>query len=121
MRRGFNSLSSHCMFEGIEDEFEAAIEAMPRERHLLAFQRACKRLNIEHRYEGATLYVEADPQEEELITAFGEELNKMVFEDALHELGEDGYLDIETNDEGQLSYKLTEKGKEEAERLLDEE
>lgn len=109
------------MFEGIEEEFEELIDAMPRERHQLAFQRACKRLDIEHWYEGETLCVDADPQAEELVTAFGEELNKMVYEDALHELGEDGYLDIETNEEGQLSYTLTEKGKEEAEKILEEE
>lgn len=108
------------MFEGIEEEFEEAIDAMPPERHQLAFQRACKKLGLEHWYEGKTLCVDADPQDEELVVAFGEELNKMVFEDALHELGEDGYLEIETNEEGQLSYKLTEKGKEEAERILEE-
>ncbi len=92
---------------------------MPLERQQLAMQRACKEIGREHWYEGKTLCIDGDPYDEELVDAFGSELQKMVFEDALYELEKDGFVTISANENGELTFALTEKGKAEAEDLLD--
>lgn len=112
------------MYEDEDINNEAWLEAVDEiepKRKAIAYERACKRVGIETEWVDGVLHIFAEEETDELLEAFTNELDKMVIQDSLDELRQEGMVNISTNEDGELMYSLTDEGRAVAEEILDEE
>lgn len=97
------------------------VDKLSDRKKVIALERALRKLDIDCWYEDdGTLTIDTDDMySDEISNAFSEELKKTVINESLQALIESGYAVAEVDgDSGELKYRLTDKGKAEAEKII---
>ena len=113
------------MFEhdDIQEVWLEAIDEIDPMRKTIAYERACKKVGVETEWVDGVLHIfDEGDKEDEVLDEFASELKRMVTDDALQELVNEGKVEAHVAEDGSLGYSLTEEGKKYVEEeLLEEE